>query len=327
MPVKFARVAAGVGLAVIALMPFDGAVAEPQPTIAQAKAKLRKLNDQAGKVVDRYNAANEQWKKARKTYDRLNADYTRQRRTVDLLRGDLVTLAVSTYQFGGLTGDEGLITSGDPRSTLGGLATINQIAAGRTESLRAFDTANRALKGKNGRAKKALTEADRARLQLAGEKAKTERMVAEQTKLLRRLGAFRSGDPNSAGIAYTGSASGDARLALQFAFRQVGKPYQYGGEGPGSYDCSGLTQASWRSAGIELPRTTWTQWSWGAARRVSLDLDHLQPGDLLFSKGLGHMGMYAGDGKMVHAPRTGDVVKVVELDDYWWGRLLGAVRP
>ncbi|MFC7641240.1 C40 family peptidase [Streptosporangium lutulentum] len=60
---------------------------------------------------------------------------------------------------------------------------------------------------------------------------------------------------------------------------------------------------------------------------MPLDLNQLQPGDLLFSKGLGHMGMYAGNGKMVHAPRTGDIIKVVDLDDYWWGRLLGAIRP
>jgi cell wall-associated NlpC family hydrolase len=56
-------------------------------------------------------------------------------------------------------------------------------------------------------------------------------------------------------------------------------------------------------------------------------LDDLQPGDLLFSKGLGHMGMYAGNGKMIHSPQTGDVVKVVSLDDYWRNRLLGAIRP
>ncbi|MDR8407676.1 C40 family peptidase [Nonomuraea sp. 3-1Str] len=97
------------------------------------------------------------------------------------------------------------------------------------------------------------------------------------------------------------------------------------GTGPGSFDCSGLTQAAWRTAGVELPRTTYTQWAWGAGRRVSLDA--LQPGDLLFSKGLGHMGMYVGNGKMVHAPQTGDVIKVSDLDDYWRNRLLGAIRP
>ncbi|WP_433445397.1 C40 family peptidase [Nonomuraea sp. CA-141351] len=62
-----------------------------------------------------------------------------------------------------------------------------------------------------------------------------------------------------------------------------------------------MTQAAWRRAGVELPRTTWTQWGWGSDRRVPLD--QLEPGDLLFSKGLGHMGMYAGNGKMVAGTR------------------------
>jgi cell wall-associated NlpC family hydrolase len=193
--------------------------------------------------------------------------------------------------------------------------------------LRAFEDATRALRLRHRQAKDALAEADRARDELAREKAEAKRLVDEQTRLLRRLGAFRTGDPDSAGMPYTGPATGDARKALQFAYAQIGKPYRWGGEGPGGYDCSGLTQAAWRAAGVSLPRTTWEQWSWGASRRVPLDLNRLQPGDLLFSRGLGHMGMYAGGGKMVHAPRTGDVIKVVPLEGYWWGRLLGAVRP
>lgn len=326
VPVRVGRLAAAAGLAVIALLPLNGAAAEPQPTISQAKARLKKLNDLAGKVVDRYNLANERWKKAKKDYDRLNKDYTQQQKTVVLLRGDLVQVAVSSYQLGGMSGER-LVSSDDPGSILSSMALIDYMAADRAESLRAFEAANRALKAKHGKAKAALADADKARDTLAKEKTKAERMVAEQTRLLRRLGAFRVGDPNSPGIPYTGPASGNARPVLEFAYKQIGKPYRWGATGPGSYDCSGFSQAAWRQAGVELPRTTYEQWSWGADRRVPLDLNQLQPGDLLFSKGLGHMGIYAGDGKMVHAPQTGDVIKVVNLDGYWWGRLLGAVRP
>ncbi|WP_169989081.1 C40 family peptidase [Microbispora sp. H10836] len=326
VPVRFGRVVAAAGLAVIVLLPLNGAAAEPQPTIAQARARLEKLNDLAGKIVDRYNLANERWKKIKKDYDRLNKDYKQQQKTVDLLRGDLVRLAINTYQYGGMSSGR-IVTSDDPRSVLSGMALFDHMAADRAESLRTFETANQALKDKYGKAKETLAEAGKARDALAEEKAKAERMVAQQTKLLRRLGQFRAGDPNSPGIAYTGPASGNARLVLQFAYKQIGKPYRWGATGPSSYDCSGFSQAAWRQAGVELPRTTYEQWSWGADRRVPLDLSQLQPGDLLFSKGLGHMGIYAGDGKMVHAPQTGDVVKVVELDGYWWGRLQGAIRP
>ncbi|GAA3445629.1 hypothetical protein Pve01_05750 [Planomonospora venezuelensis] len=319
-------VAAGLVLAALLLpvLPFGDALAEPKPTIAQAKKKLKRLNEEADKIVEKYNQAGEKWKKARKKYKTLNDAFTRQNAKVAGLRKELVTMAVSSYQLGGVTGWEALVGQASPENMLSGLAAADQLSASRAQSLNAFDEANKTLKGDRDKAKAALAEADRTRDELAAEKAKADKMVKAQTKLLRELGAFRTGDPDSAGIAYTGPASGNARAALEFAFAQVGKPYQYGGTGPGGWDCSGLVQASWRAGGVSLPRTTWEQWSWGASRKVSLD--DLQPGDLIFSEGLGHVSLYAGNGQIVHAPQTGDVVKVVSLSSYG-RRLVGAVRP
>ncbi|MEV0384792.1 NlpC/P60 family protein [Nonomuraea sp. NPDC050643] len=299
------------------------AVAEPNP--AKVRAKLVKLNEQADQLVERYNQATETHKSAKKKYDALNAEVGRKNAEADALREDLVTVAVDTYQTGLVAGWQRFAFEGDPRSALGGMASLEQMTQDRAAKVHAFEAATKDLRERRAEAKQVLAEADDARDKVRGEKAKVDKLVREQTKLLRRLNAFKSGDPNSPGITYTGPASGNARSALQFAFAQVGKPYRYGGTGPGSYDCSGLTQAAWRAAGVSLPRTTWTQWAWGSSRRVPLTA--LQPGDLLFSKGLGHMGMYAGNGKMVHAPQTGDIIKVVSLDDYWRTRLLGAIRP
>ncbi|MEV1167534.1 NlpC/P60 family protein [Nonomuraea sp. NPDC049784] len=299
------------------------AVAEPSP--AKARAKLVKLNEQADQVVERYNQASETYKRAKKKYDTLNAELSSKDAHATALRQDLARLAVSDYQLGPYRGWERFVAQADPQALMSGMASIQAMAQARAAKIRAYEATTKELRDRRNEAKKVLAEADAARDKVRDEKAKIQKLIAEQTKLLRRLGAFKTGDPNSPGIEYTGPASGNALVALRFAFAQVGKPYRYGGTGPGSYDCSGLTQAAWRQAGVELPRTTWTQWSWGANRRVPLNA--LEPGDLLFSKGLGHMGMYAGNGKMVHAPQTGDVIKVVDLDDYWRTRLLGAVRP
>lgn len=325
MPVGFVRMpmVAGVALALF-LVPMGGAFAEPKPTIAQARKKLEKLNDQADKVVEKYNQAGEKWKRARKRYRALNGDLTRQSAKVAGLRKELVTMAVSSYQLGAANGWSGMVGRPDPGSLLSGLAAVDQMSASRAQSLNAFEEATKTLRGNRDKAREALTEADRTRDELAEEKAKADRMVKLQTKVLRDLGAFRTGDPNSSGIQYNGPASGNARAALSFAFAQIGKPYQYGGTGPGGWDCSGLVQAAWRSGGVSLPRTTWEQWSWGAGRKVSLS--ELQAGDLIFSEGLGHVSLYAGAGKIVHAPQTGDVVKVVPLSSYG-RRLVGAVRP
>ncbi|MEU7835162.1 MULTISPECIES: NlpC/P60 family protein [unclassified Nonomuraea] len=330
MPTRLGRMAMAAALASLAWAAAapGSAVAEPAPTPqakAKARAKLVKLNEQADKVVEEYNQATESYQKAKKKYDALNAEVGRKGVQADALRRDLAAVAVSNYQFGEFAGWQRFVVEGTPEATLGGMAALDQMAQDRAAKLRAFEATTKDLRDRRNDAKTVLAETDAARDKVRGQKTEVEKLIAEQTKILRKLGAFRSGNPNSTGLKYTGPASGNALAALQFAFAQVGKPYRYGATGPGSYDCSGLTQAAWRAAGVGIPRTTYTQWSWGASRRVSLD--KLRPGDLLFSRGLGHMGMYAGNGKMVHAPQTGDVVKVVDLDDYWRARLLGAIRP
>ncbi|WP_246079836.1 C40 family peptidase [Nonomuraea mesophila] len=324
VPAGSRRTATAVALAAATLLGVPGtAAADPSP--AKARARLVKLNEQADQMVERYNQATEAHKKAKKTYDALNAEVGRRKARADALRGDLAALAARDYRLGAFPAWSGLAGRSDPEAVLGSMASLDQIAQAEAAKVRAFEAATKDLRARRDQARTVLREADAARDKVRGEKAKVDKLVERQTKLLRRLGRFNKGDPASPGIPYTGAASGNARTALTFAFAQVGKPYRYGGTGPGSFDCSGLVQAAWRAAGVELPRTTWSQWSWGAGRRVPLD--DVEPGDLLFSKGLGHMGMYAGDGKMVHAPQTGDVIKVVDLDDYWRGRLAGAVRP
>lgn len=322
---RFGRVPLAAGMAVVALLlPLDGAMADPKPTIKQAKAKLEKLNDKADKVVESYNQATERYKKAKKAYGTLNDTYKRRLATVAGLRTQLVSMAVNDYQTGVMGHLPALMGTGDPTGKLNVMALVDQLADERSERLTAFNTQNRELVADRDKAKTALGSADKERDAVAKDRADVLKLVAQQKKLLVKLGAYRAGDPNSTGVEYTGSASGNAAAVLAFAYAQVGKPYQFGGTGPGSWDCSGLTQASWRAGGVSLPRTTWEQWSWGAKRKVPLDA--LEPGDLIFSEGLGHVSIYAGDGKIVHAPQTGDVVKIVALSDY--GRpLVGAIRP
>jgi cell wall-associated NlpC family hydrolase len=323
LPTRLGRIAVAATLTLAVSVSNAGeALADPSP--AQARARLVKLNERADAVVEQYNQATETYRKAKAKYDVLNAEAGRENARADVLRRDLVAAAVSDYQSGPFATVGSFVVQGSPETVLESMASLDQLARIRAAKLRAFEAATKGLRDRRDRAANVLAEAGAARDKVSAQKAKADKLVAEQTKLLRKLGAFQAGDPNSAGITYTGPASGSARVALRFAFAQVGKPYRYGGTGPNSYDCSGLTQAAWRTAGVQLPRTTWTQWSWGADRRVPLDA--LQPGDLLFSKGLGHMGMYAGNGKMVHAPQTGEVIKVVELDDYWRNRLAGAIR-
>ncbi|WP_165967031.1 C40 family peptidase [Actinomadura sp. 7K507] len=116
----------------------------------------------------------------------------------------------------------------------------------------------------------------------------------------------------------------DAKKALKFARKQIGKPYRWGAEGPGGYDCSGLAMAAWRKAGVDIPRVTHAQYR-GVKRKVKLK--NLKPGDLIFFRGRNHVGMYVGDGKYLHAPRTGEKIRIDKLTKRRKKQFAGAVRP
>jgi cell wall-associated NlpC family hydrolase len=104
--------------------------------------------------------------------------------------------------------------------------------------------------------------------------------------------------------------------------KYVGVPYKWGGTTPaGGFDCSGLTQYAYRAIGKSVPRTTWDLWA--AFPRVPFD--QLAPGDMVFFSNLGHMGVYIGDGNFIHAPRTGEFVRVQALSTRL-GSYMGAVR-
>jgi cell wall-associated NlpC family hydrolase len=112
--------------------------------------------------------------------------------------------------------------------------------------------------------------------------------------------------------------------AVQIALSELGKPYSWGASGPGSYDCSGLTRHIYGQLGISLPHSSRAQYGCGQ----HVDRDELQAGDLVFfarSGSISHVGIYVGGGNFIHAPRTGDVVKISNLGEH--GGYVGAVRP
>lgn len=117
---------------------------------------------------------------------------------------------------------------------------------------------------------------------------------------------------------------GKAVRAVRFAYVQRGRPYVWGGTGGRGFDCSGLVQRSWRHAGVGIPRVAADQF-----RRIRhhVGRHHLQPGDLVYFDGLGHVGIYIGRGRFVHAPHTGDHVRTARLRGHWWRAFVGAARP
>jgi cell wall-associated NlpC family hydrolase len=103
-----------------------------------------------------------------------------------------------------------------------------------------------------------------------------------------------------------------ASAAVSYAYQKLGSPYVWGATGPNAFDCSGLVQAAYRAAGVSLPRTTYSQIA--AGRRVSRS--ELLPGDLVFFyAGISHVGIYVGNGRMIHAPNPSAPVRLAPLDE------------
>ncbi|MHB8470352.1 MAG: C40 family peptidase [Gaiellaceae bacterium] len=110
---------------------------------------------------------------------------------------------------------------------------------------------------------------------------------------------------------------------VAIAMRYLGTPYVWGGASPGGFDCSGLVMYAYAQLGISLPHYTGAQWNAG----VHVSRGDLQPGDLVFFDGLGHEGIYIGNNEFIHAPHTGDVVKISSLSEAWYAATYdGAVR-
>ncbi|MFI5683568.1 NlpC/P60 family protein [Streptomyces sp. NPDC051636] len=212
-----------------------------------------------------------------------------------------------------------------------------------TESRNDLQTAKATVQKKLATAREllsTLTAQEKARL-AAIERQKREeaaRKAAELAKQQQEAAAAQQDSSSSDSSGSSGSASGTssgssgtspsyatmADKAIAFARAQIGKPYVWGATGPGSYDCSGLTQAAWKAAGVSLPRTTYDQVEAG----TTVPLADAQPGDLVFFyDDVSHVGIYIGNGMMIHAPKPGTYVR--EESIYYGGESIihSVVRP
>lgn len=271
------------------------------------------LGDQTD-VLDQLRAAHQDIDRATRDLDarlarqrQLVATITADRAEIDRTQAKLTTLAASV--------DRGL---------------ADAIA---TEQARQ-EAATEAVAAARQRAEQAAALAARQRADQANRVASAARLAAANRAATAPSPAAVAGSPGrnrpTVPAAATAPAvepiaipptSPAAGIAVAEALRQLGKPYVFATNGPDTFDCSGLTQWAWAHAGVAMPHYTVSQFN----AFPHVPLDQLQPGDLVFFNiDLGHMGMYIGNGNIVQAPRTGDVVKISSLN----GRnVVGAVRP
>ena len=224
------------------------------------------------------------------------------------------------------SGLETVLTSGSADEMLERVSTINQLTAHTNAVLTQLSTAQQAAAEARAAADAAVaaaaaaltdvqTQQSQLETQLAGYQADVARLSAPAQAALARAVAGPELDADATADAATAAPaaapSEAAGIAVQIALAQVGKPYVVGAAGPDGFDCSGLTQYAYAAAGISLPHSSRTQSGMG----VPVARGDLQPGDLVFFYSpVSHVGMYIGNGQMVHASVSGRPVLVTSVD-------------
>ncbi|CAL9556805.1 NlpC/P60 family protein [Streptomyces sp. enrichment culture] len=180
-------------------------------------------------------------------------------------------------------------------------------------------------KKKQAEAARKAAELAKQQAEEAAERKRQEEAAQQESGSGTSGGSGGTGSSDSSGSTTPDTSNGTkAEKAIAFARAQIGKPYVWGATGPGSYDCSGLTQAAWKAAGVTLPRVTYDQVNAGTTVSVS----QAQPGDLVFFyDDISHVGLYIGDGMMIHAPKPGAYVREESIFYDGESSIHSVVRP
>ncbi|MEV5428325.1 NlpC/P60 family protein [Streptomyces sp. NPDC052701] len=314
------------------------ATAASDPDLEAVREKLDGLYRAAAVATDEYNAAEEKARKQSAEIVRLAKKTAEGREELAGLRDRAGVAARAQYRAGGMPPEAYLMLGDDPQDFLDGTRRVRQgqhatkgllgelTRAQEDLEQYAKDAAAQWRRLEAGRKAKAAAQKKIEKRIAAAEKLESELAKEERERLaeLERRAAQRAQTAwLDSGVLdeVTGKASERGRKAVEYALAQTGKPYRWGAEGPKAYDCSGLTSQAWAAAGRDVPRTSQQQWK----QLERVDVQDMRPGDLvLYFDDASHVGMYIGDGSIVHAPRPGRAVTVTGAGSM---PILGVVRP
>jgi cell wall-associated NlpC family hydrolase len=318
-----------------------------EPEIEDVQARVDALYHEAEIASERFNEAREDLRQAQARLQTVRSDLDRKQEQVEEIRRQVVSAVVAQSQGQVFSSATQVAISDSPDAFLERLVVVSQYNEQQNEMKAQFATQARQLDLRQEAAERELTQIAKAKRDLATQKATIDEKASQAEDLLSRLKTEAAAEraeaasraleesrttssasaptPQSptptATAPSTSSVSGRAGAAVDYALAQVGDAYVWGAAGPDAFDCSGLTLMAWQQAGVNLPHSSSQQMSSG----TPVSQSQLQPGDLVFYYSpVSHVGIYVGNGKIVHAANPGDGVTVAPLLSMPYS---GAVRP
>jgi len=277
-------------------------VAHAAPSKSELTKRIAKASDALEDITEEFNKSRITLKKTEQDVKTLEASLAPAQQALQVANGKVKTIASTSYMQGRVGPMNVLLTS-DRTTLMERLRFLQQITDANqkdidtyTQTTQTFAERQATLKATQAKQSAQVKELDARR-----------KKIEKDLKALYDMRRAAYGSATQSGSAYSGpipKISGSAGKAVTYAYKAIGKPYGYGDDGPGSYDCSGLTSAAWRAAGKSLPHNADAQI--GATARISRS--DLQPGDLVFYRNGGHVAIYVGGGQIIDAPHAGTYV-------------------
>ncbi|WP_326669608.1 C40 family peptidase [Streptomyces sp. NBC_01257] len=291
--------------------------AEPHDTRQAAGARVDRLYAEAERATEQYNKAGENVGRLRGEVSRAQDRAARGQERINGMRAELGSAAREQYRSGGIDPSLALLLSSDPDGYLDAAAALGRADEHRATTLDRIRKAQRVLAQTRAEAARALAGLERNREAVTRHKRTVERKLVQARQVLKSLPgadrealerASRTGrDDGSAGpVAGLSAGSSRAAAAVMAVQQALGRPYVWGANGPSGFDCSGLMQWAYARAGVSLPRTSQAQRYAGHM----VPLSEARPGDLVaYRADASHIGMYVGNGQVIHAPYPGAPVR------------------
>ncbi|HEX2176968.1 MAG TPA: NlpC/P60 family protein [Nocardioidaceae bacterium] len=308
-----------------------------EPSIDEVEQRLDTLYHEAEVAQERLNTLNHRMGLKKDRLSALRSDLRKQRNQYQRFSNQVAAMAALEAQDveSQLSPTQRLVLAEDPDDFQSKLAAQEALSEHKGATLSRFSIIARKLAVRQQQVSKELASVAADQKQAAEEESTVDSKVADAEDLLSELEAERRAAlreqqaeeasrsaPRPAPEPTTSApASGNAATAVQFAMDQIGDAYVYGAAGPDAWDCSGLTMGAWGAAGVSLPHSSSGQMSSG----TPVSQSELQPGDLVFYYSpVSHVGMYIGNGQIVHASNPSSPVSTTSVDSMPYS---GAVRP